>query len=123
MQTTTRPQVHTTTVQADADAAGDAELAVPPSGTVPAGELWLVERVNIYTDQDAAAADPTFTLHVGSRADTPSRRDGTTAGRLNASEFVHPLVAADGERIFGVFAGAEPGARCYMTIQIAKVAR
>lgn len=114
---------HTVTIQGRAGADGTVTLAFPTNGTVPAGSVWLVQRIAITVPDTEADPDPAFTVHVGTEVSNETRRDGTSQAVTNAADYVWPIPVPEGQQLFGRFFGAEEGDVCVMHVQYAPADR
>jgi hypothetical protein len=79
-------------LQAIADAAGVADVLLPP---VPAGQLMLVERITVSTDSAAASS---VRVYLGAAA-AINLVDGGANGNLDVSEYARPLLVPGGAQL------------------------
>lgn len=93
---------------------GSAAVTIGPP---PAGLTWIVERAVIGCDGDGL---PEFRLYMGTPQQTEAV-DGTTRGTFDVAEYPTGLVVRPGQKLLGVWTGAEPGALVWLRVQYTAV--
>lgn len=108
------PEFVQRTVQATADAGGNATATFP---AVALGRQWLVERLVVSTSTGSASK---ARCYVDS-ADPKNLIDGTNAGDFDVNDAHHPMRIAAQAALVVVWTGATVGAVCTARAQVVVV--
>lgn len=82
-------------------------------GPVPAGKIWAVERLTIYSDSTTV---PIFRWYLGDPK-LYNIMEATDNGDFDAAEYPTAVPVGQGLSVVGVWTGAQEGDRCWLRLQ------